>query len=246
MYVQLKPTMRHAKAANGGAVVVKQLRPGSNELQILQYLSSIKSPCNPTIPLLDTLKLDTRTFVILREGSSLHIEIEFESFCRKAVEFSFRFLEAVAFLHHHGIAHLDIKPQNLVIVRGQLFIIDFDLSVHVSGPDALIDRWCGTPKWMAPEIGNQDGPRCSYSPIRADLWSCGIMLQYLANNSDAVKEDNHLKALTTRLLNKNPLLRPLLHLRSSVKLGHSSSEVKGRLKRKPDDLPHDTKRLAIA
>ena len=146
------------------------------------------------------------------------------------MEFSFQFLEGAAFLHHHGIAHLDIKPQNLVVILGQLFIIDFDLSVRVSGSDALIDRWCGTPKWMAPEIGNQDGPRRSYSPIRADLWSCGLILQYLTSNS-ADKEDDHLKALTKRLLNINPQLRPLLHLRSSATVGHSSSEVEGRLKR---------------
>jgi hypothetical protein len=44
----------------------------------------------------------------------------------------------------------------------------------------LIDCWCGTPEWVAPEIGHEDGPKCLYSPIRANLWFCGLMLRYFA------------------------------------------------------------------
>ncbi|KAI0268422.1 hypothetical protein BGY98DRAFT_1068802 [Russula aff. rugulosa BPL654] len=87
-----------------------------------------------------------------------------------------------------------MKPQNIVAVSSQLFIIDFDLAVRVDGPDTLIDdRWCGTHGWMAPEIGERpDGPRCLYSPIRADLWS--VKRDRLSTNKD--------------LLNKDPRLRP--------------------------------------
>ena len=148
-----------------------------------------------------------------------------------------------AFLHRRGVAHLDIKPQNIVARPNRLFIIDFDISVRVDGPNALIDRWCGTPGWMAPEIGRQDRPRCSYSPIRADLWSCGLVLRYLASNG-AVKE-NPFKILTRQLLNKNPRLRPLLHRQSPFRVGHSLSKPQVRMKRKPDPLPHGAKRLAI-
>ena len=49
---------------------------------------------------------------------------------------------------------------SFVVLRNQSFIIDFDISVRVDGPSALIDRWCGTPGWMAPEIGHRDGPKC--------------------------------------------------------------------------------------
>jgi serine/threonine protein kinase len=114
----------------------------------------------------------------------------------------------------------------------------------------LIDRWCGTPGWMAPEIGHQDGPKCWYSPIRADLWSCGLVLQYLASKGEVV-EENPFEVLTRQLLNKKPGLRPLLHglpwlhLQSLSTVGHLLSEPQGRMKRKPETLPHDAKRLAI-
>ncbi|KAI0283112.1 kinase-like domain-containing protein [Russula aff. rugulosa BPL654] len=223
--------MRHAIQSNGTAVVVKLLHPDTNELQFLRHFHQINSPDNHTIPLLATFKLNIGTFICFRNN---------------VVDFSRQLIEGVGFLHRHGIAHLDIKPENIVALPHQLFIIDFDISVRVSGPNALIDRWCGTPGWMAPEIGRRNGPRCSYSPIRADLWSCGRVLQYLAREG-AVKEENPFEALTWQLLNKVPQNRPLLlrHHPSQLTVGHSMSQLQHRLKRKADDLPHSSKRLAI-
>src|SRR5229473_4133653 len=212
-HMQLKPTMRRAKQSNGTVVVVKLLYPDSDELWILQRLHSIKSRINPTIPLLGALESNVGTFVLFPEATPLDLEIEPEISQSKVVDLSNQLIKGVGFLHHHGIAHLDIKPQNIIVLRNRLFIIDFDISACVDGPDVLIDRRCGTPQWMAPEIGHQDGPKRLYSPIRADLWSCGQVLQYLADEG-AVKE-NPFETLTRSLLNKNPRLRPLLHLRSS-------------------------------
>jgi serine/threonine protein kinase len=223
-YMQLKCTMRYAKHNNGTTVVVKLLRPGSDELLILQDLHLINSPKNHTIPLLRTFDLNMGTFIFLLEGTPLDHGFNFMMFPSSEIEnFSHQLVEGVAFLHRHGIAHLDIKPQNIVTVSSQLFIIDFDTAVRVDGPDTLIDCWCGTRGWMAPEIGKHpDGPRCLYSPIRADLWSCGLVLRYLSSKG-AGKEENPLEALTRDLLNKDPRLRPLLFVRNSVTGGQSSS-----------------------
>jgi serine/threonine protein kinase len=142
------------------------------------------------------------TFIFLPEATPLDLGFALGMFRNNVDDFGHQLIEGVAFLHRHGIAHLDIKPPNIVALPNQLFIIDFDISVRVDGPDALIDRWCGTPEWMTPEIGHQDGPRRLYSPIRADSWSCGLILRYLTSNG-AVKEENPFGALTRQLLNKN-------------------------------------------
>ena len=174
-YMQLKPTMRHATQSNGTAVVVKLLHPDSNELQILRHLHLINSPYNHTIPLLMTLELNMGTFALLPEATPLDLGFALGMFRSEVVDFSQQLTEGVAFLHHHGIAHLDIKPQNIVARPNQLFIIDFDISVRVDAPNALIDHWCGTPGWMAPEIGHQDWPRCSYS-VPYEL-TCGLVVK---------------------------------------------------------------------
>jgi serine/threonine protein kinase len=249
-YVQLKPTMRRAIQSNGTAVIVKLLYPDSHELQIIRDLHRTDSPYNHTIPLLCSLELDMGTFALFPKATPLNNRFALEMLDDKVVDFSRQLIEGVAFLHSHGIAHLDIKPQNIVVDPNKLFIIDFDISVRVNGPMELIDRWCGTPGWMAPEIGHQNGPKCRYSPIRADLWSCGLVLRYLASKGD-VEEENTFEVLTRQLLNRKPLLRPLLHRlpwlypQSSSTVGDSLSEAQGKMKRKPETLPHDAKRLAI-
>jgi serine/threonine protein kinase len=78
-----------------------------------------------------------------------------------------------------------------------LFIIDFDISVRVDGPDALIDCWWGTPEWMAPEIVGM-GPK-------SDLWSCGLALRDLA--SQGVREENSFKTFR-ELLTQNRDIAP--------------------------------------
>ena len=110
--------------------------------------------------------------------------------------------------------------------------------------------FCSRGDWQFKLIVSVDsGPKCRrYSPIRAELWSCGQVLLYLAREGN---EDNLFGVLTRKLLNKTPRLRPLLHRlpwlhqQSSFKVGHSLSESQGTMKRKSDTLPHDAKRLAI-
>ena len=233
--------MRHAKHSSGIAVILKLLRSQGNELSILQYLCLIKSPHNHTIPLLSTFNLDVGTFIVVPEFTPLDLGLRLGQFRGKIADLGCQLIEGVAFIHRHGVAHLDIKPQNIVVSHeGRLYIIDFDISLRVDGPDYLIDNWRGTPLWMAPEIGDRDEPRRLYSPIRADLWSCGRVLWYLSGNSN--EDVDSLKTLARQLLNPNPRLRPLLHLSTP------GVEIDGRLKRNADihvgPRSHRTKRLA--
>jgi len=48
-----------------------------NQLRILQYLHSIQASYSHTIPLLETLKLNLGTFIILSEASPLDVEFKF-------------------------------------------------------------------------------------------------------------------------------------------------------------------------
>jgi len=233
--MQLKPTMRHASRF-GTSVVVKYVPSDSNEASILQYLHSTK-PAPGIIPLLKTFRLDLgHLIIILPEGNPLRHVINYSPPRSDLMDFSRQLIDAVSFLHQQHIAHLDIKPQNLVVLKHRLFIIDFDISVHVDGPETLINYRCGTPGWMAPEIERLDGPRLLYSPIRADLWSCGLVLEYLWEDT---VEENPFKELTRQLLDRNPWHRPLLVF---VTAGHSLSEPEGGMKRKQDAHLPDVKR----
>lgn len=82
-------------------------------------------------------------------------------------------LEGIAFLHENQIAHLDIKPQNILLTRPlpccDIKICDFGISRVISkGYD--LREIIGTPDYVAPEILN-------YEPISlaTDMWSIGCL-----------------------------------------------------------------------
>ncbi|KAF9218857.1 kinase-like protein, partial [Gyrodon lividus] len=79
-------------------------------------------------------------------------------------------------LHRHGVAHLDIKPQNILtpVDGSRLSIIDFSIAVLVKNPQTRFKGVVGTEGYIAPKVAAGHG---SYDVIRADLWSCGKALQ---------------------------------------------------------------------
>ncbi|KAK7278388.1 hypothetical protein RJT34_23416 [Clitoria ternatea] len=82
---------------------------------------------------------------------------------------------ALRFCHRNGIAHRDLKPQNLLLdADGNLKVSDFGLSAlpeHLK--NGLLHTACGTPAYTAPEILRRSG---GYDGSKADAWSCGLIL----------------------------------------------------------------------
>ncbi|PKA57399.1 CBL-interacting protein kinase 7 [Apostasia shenzhenica] len=84
-------------------------------------------------------------------------------------------ISALRFSHAHGVAHRDVKPQNLLLDHaGNLKVSDFGLSAlpEHRREDGLLQTACGTPAYAAPEISRRKG----YDGARADAWSCGVIL----------------------------------------------------------------------
>nr|XP_031832386.1 dentin sialophosphoprotein-like isoform X1 [Nomia melanderi] len=88
------------------------------------------------------------------------------------VHFVRQLVEGLAYLHERNIAHLDIKPQNLVMMGSfpecEVKLCDFEISrVVLEGTE--VREILGTPDYVAPEI-------LHYEPITlaADMWSLGV------------------------------------------------------------------------
>ncbi|KAL7294389.1 hypothetical protein TKK_0012394 [Trichogramma kaykai] len=79
-------------------------------------------------------------------------------------------VEAIAYLHNHGIVYRDLKPDNVVIdSHGYLKLTDFGCSKMIG----LDKTWSfvGTPEYMAPEIlFNKPYDRA------VDYWSMGVLM----------------------------------------------------------------------
>ncbi|MFA6921716.1 MAG: serine/threonine-protein kinase, partial [Gallionella sp.] len=81
-------------------------------------------------------------------------------------------LDALDYLHRHGVVHRDIKPANIMITDdAQIKIADFGIAKIDSSAHTQVGVVLGTPTYMAPEqfMGHEVDKR-------ADLYAAGVIL----------------------------------------------------------------------
>ena len=176
-----------------------------NEFAIHSFLSGLKAPQNHTISILDAIPLNLEKLIVLRIEQVLR-DVPDSVIRTMGHSLAFQFLEGVRFLHEHKVAHLDLKPPNIVITPvKQPRIIDFSVSVLVSELASWIVGYRGTEGWVAPELEND--PDGEFQPIRADLWSSGRVLEYFSRRGGSTFG---FAVIMRQLLHHNPQERPYL------------------------------------
>ena len=97
------------------------------------------------------------------------ISITFADFVASSLNSTSAYIEGLAYIHKHRIAHVDIKPSDLFfflnwkpsdLVSDDSFnqkIVDFDVVVQLEDENEEIGEYRGTKSWTAPEVGERDG-----------------------------------------------------------------------------------------
>merc|ERR1712157_52388 len=129
-------------------------------------------------------------------------------------------LDAINYCHRNSVAHLHLKPENLVLTSEnddtEIKLVDFRYAQKISGRTCL--RRCSTPTFVAPEIICDE----SYPDERADMWSVGVIIYTLLGGRKVYKNalgevelkgsswnnvSHDAKKLVLGLLDRNPNTR---------------------------------------
>lgn len=87
---------------------------------------------------------------------------------------------AIGYLHSQGIAHRDLKLENILLDQtGYLRIIDYGLAKMIAEgiylwltlSDDLATSFCGTPEYLAPEMVSHAG-----HDKNVDWWALGVLM----------------------------------------------------------------------
>lgn len=144
------------------------------------------------VKLYEVYETPTEMILILEmaNGGELQRVIDDEEFIEEQIvqRMVRQILDGLIYLHDNQIAHLDIKPQNLLLTEpfpnGDVKLCDFGISRRIT-KDCEIREICGTPDYVAPEI-------LRYDPISlaTDMWSLGVLTYVMLSGYSPFGSEN--------------------------------------------------------
>ena len=120
----------------------------------------------------------------------------------RAVKILTQVLEALEYIHTHGVVHRDLKPENIMLgPDDKIKLIDFGIA-GMEGARRLtfakLSQVMGTPDYISPE--QVKGKR---GDGRSDIYAMGVMLYEMLTGETPFKGPNAFAIMNDRLLN-NP------------------------------------------
>lgn len=180
---------------------------------ILAEANLMKNFKHPGIPLIYDIIYDNSSICIIEEyisGNSLTECVTEHRYMdlRQIIDYGIQICNILEYMHNfgaHGVIHLDLKPDNIIVDGdNKIHIIDFDHSHILQGELA---KPYGTVGFAAPEQYHRLNPDC-----RADIYSLGMLLLYLSNggqvqsNVDSLHH-HQLYPIINKCLKHNPVQR---------------------------------------
>lgn len=182
--------------------------PGSSSINVrlslareFQTLATIRHP--HIIDVLDYgFDIERQPYFTMElvEGSKTIIQIGQQQKLETKITLLGQLLQALAYLHRRGILHRDVKPSNVLVLNGQVKVLDFGLSITQQQSTEPSETTAGTLAYMAPELLRGDAATES-----SDLYAVGVIAFELLAGYHPFTSDK-LAMLTTSRLTTRPTL----------------------------------------
>jgi eukaryotic-like serine/threonine-protein kinase len=145
---------------------------------------------------------------------------------RGKVDLLIQMLQAIIYLHHHGILHRDLKPTNVLVTQsGQVKVLDFGLAVKAGE----YQEQAGTVHYMAPEVVSGTG-----AVEASDLYAVGVIAYEMFTGSCPFDAAN-LRALAEKIMSAEPDMAWFANHLDDLVLGELTTVVARLLEKQPED-----------
>jgi serine/threonine-protein kinase len=120
----------------------------------------------------------------------------------RAIKIIRNILDALQYIHDHGVVHRDLKPENVMVDdNDNIKLIDFGIASNAGSRRltfAKLSQTMGTPDYISPEQ-----VRGGRGDARSDIYSTGVMLYEMLTGIVPFSGPNPFIVMNDRLLN-NP------------------------------------------
>lgn len=206
-------------------------------------------PAHPNLARFVTFDVGTKPLPILVtelvEGAALERVVSSRTFdMTKCVEVLDGILAGLTAMHAAGIGHLDLKPSNVVLRKGEVpVLVDFGLAGRKLRPG------CGTGPYGAPEVWGLQVDGATPTPMAADIYSFGCLAFELITGQVLFDAPNEIAQVGLHVAHDgNP--EPMKRLLFDTAIGPLAEALVGTLRRDPrrrpsaDQLRRDLRTIA--
>lgn len=166
-------------------------RKPSLKVKMRREISVLKLLNHPNLmSLIDVFEIHTHLFLVMEFVDGVEL---FEYLVRRgalpsaeALNFFQQIICGLEYCHKRLICHRDLKPENILLDRHlNVKIADFGMT-SLSPPGAFLETSCGSPHYCDPMVVSG----AKYDGLKADIWSCGVILYAMVTGRLPFDDDN--------------------------------------------------------